>query len=121
MLLVGIGGVLGAIARYVLGKWITSKANSQIPVGTWLVNMSGSLLLGFLAVLHIEKVVDHEVWLMVGTGFLGAYTTFSTFGYETIQLIQKNNKKIALLYVIFSVILGIIFAWIGGLIGYVLI
>lgn len=121
MLLVGLGGIFGAIARFLLGKWITAKKTGPFPMGTWVINLSGSFVLGFLAVLHDGKAISDWVWFLCGTGFLGAYTTFSTFGYETIQLIQKQKAKIAILYVFTSVLLGVIFAWIGASFGSVII
>lgn len=117
MLFVGIGGIFGAISRFVLGKWITSKTKLKLPFGTWIINLSGSLVLGFLAVLHLRHLISDWLWLFFGTGFIGAYTTFSTFGYETIQLLHKKETKTALIYVTSSVLLGVLFAWIGGLIG----
>lgn len=117
MLLVGIGGIFGAISRYLFGKWLTSKTSTKFPFGTWFINISGSFVLGLLAVLHLGHVISDWVWLLLGTGFLGAYTTFSTFGYETIKFLEKKDNKNAVIYVSTSVIFGIIFAWIGGVIG----
>ncbi|MEC0259902.1 fluoride efflux transporter CrcB [Paenibacillus lautus] len=117
MLFVGIGGIFGAISRFLLGKWITSKAVSRFPVGTWLINISGSFLLGLLAALHGNLIVPDWTWLLLGTGFLGAYTTFSTFGYETIQLLQKKEMGSAVMYVSSSVVLGVLFAWLGNIAG----
>lgn len=117
MLLVGIGGIVGAIARFLLGKWITSKTTAAFPFGTWIINLTGSFILGILAVLHDSKIIPEWSWLLIGTGVLGAYTTFSTFGYETIQMLQKKETKNALIYVSMSVVSGIIFAWLGGLVA----
>ena len=117
MLWVGIGGVFGAILRFLLARWITSKTSASFPFGTWIINISGSFVLGLLAALHMGHVVSDWLWLLVGTGFLGAYTTFSTFGYETIQFLEKKEGKKAAIYVSTSVILGVFFAWIGGLMG----
>lgn len=116
MLLVGIGGIFGAIVRFLLGKWITGKTSVVFPFGTWIINISGSFILGILAVLHFSNVIPEWSWLLFGTGLLGAYTTFSTFGFETIQMLQKKDMKNAVIYVLTSVILGITFAWIGGLV-----
>lgn len=115
MLLVGIGGVFGAITRFLLGKWITNKTSIVLPFGTWIINITGSFILGILSVLHIHDVIPEWIWVLIGIGFFGAYTTFSTFGVETMQLIQKKDLRDAVIYVITSVALGIIFAWIGSL------
>jgi fluoride exporter len=120
MLFVGIGGILGAITRFLLGKWIANKITSTIPVGTWFINISGSFILGLLAFLHMGGKIQDWEWLLIGTGFLGAYTTFSTFGYETIQMLQSKKNKLAFYYVTSSVLLGILFSWIGSLFGKVL-
>lgn len=117
MLWVGIGGIFGAISRFLLGKWIMGKTSAKLPLGTWIINLSGSFLLGVLAILHVGHVIPDWLWLLFGTGFLGAYTTFSTFGYETIQMLQQKDTRRAVIYVSSSVILGILFAWIGGVIG----
>ena len=112
MLLVGIGGFFGAIARYWLGKRIMAWSGSRFPVGTWAVNLSGSFLLGMLAGMHGN--VPEWAPLFLGTGFLGAFTTFSTFGYETLQLIRNRRIGAAALYVVSSVVFGICFAWAGS-------
>ncbi|HJV44650.1 MAG TPA: fluoride efflux transporter CrcB [Bacillota bacterium] len=117
MLFVGLGGIFGAISRFLLSKWISGKSSASFPLGTWIINISGSFVLGLLAVLHIGNVIPDWSWLIFGTGFLGAYTTFSTFGYESIQMIQKGDMKRAVIYVSSSVILGILAASIGGLFG----
>lgn len=116
MLLVGVGGIFGAISRFSLGKWITSKTTVTFPLGTWIINISGSFILGILSVMHLNNQISEWLWLLCGTGFLGAYTTFSTFGYETIQMLQKKDIINAVIYVSTTVVLGVIFAWIGGLV-----
>lgn len=113
MLLVGIGGMCGAVLRYVLGKWITSNSHVPFPIGTWIINMSGSLALGVLSALYLNHTLPNEMWLLLGTGFLGAYTTFSTFGYETLQLLQHKEIFKAVLYASSSVCIGIICAVVG--------
>jgi len=118
MVFVGIGGIFGAISRFLLGKWASNKLPGSPFYGTWFINISGSFVLGFLSVLHTEDVIPDWFWLLIGTGFIGAYTTFSTFGYETIQMLTEKENRRALVYVSTSVSIGIFFAWIGWLIGY---
>ncbi|WP_160034432.1 fluoride efflux transporter CrcB [Paenibacillus sp. An7] len=115
--LAGLGGIAGAIMRYSLGRYIMKRVNDDsshpFPFGTWIINISGSLLLGVLFGLSKAQLLSSVWWAVLGTGFCGAYTTFSTLGYETMQLITANKIRKACLYVISSVTLGLIAAWIG--------
>lgn len=104
MILVGIGGALGALTRFQLGKMISGKANMAFPLGTFLINISGAVLLGLLTGMD----VSHRGYLLLGDGFLGAYTTFSTFMYEGFNLFRENEMLNALTYIGGSLILGII-------------
>lgn len=115
---IGLGGSLGAAARFILGKMINKRVHRipLFPLGTWVINISGSFLLGLLANLHLSNQISEGIWLFAGVGFCGAYTTFSTFGYETITLIQDHKIKIAILYVVTSVILGVVSTAIGFMI-----
>jgi len=104
MILVGIGGAFGALTRFQLGKMISKKANTVFPIGTFIINISGAVFLGVLTAID----VNNQVSLLFGQGFLGAYTTFSTFMYEGFNLFQGNEKKNACTYIVGSIILGII-------------
>jgi fluoride exporter len=114
--LIGIGGSLGAAGRYLLGNFINKKKTRHFPLGTWIINITGSLLLGILYKLHMTNEISDWVWLFLGIGFCGAYTTFSTFGYETITLLQTNKKFLAGIYVLTSVIVSILTAAMGFMI-----
>ncbi|MEJ8767068.1 fluoride efflux transporter CrcB [Oceanobacillus sp. HCA-5259] len=113
--IIGIGGSLGAVARFILGNLISKKSQElyPFPIGTWIINITGSFLLGLLAQLHLANQIGEWLWLFGGVGFCGAYTTFSTFGNETITLIQSNKVKLAVIYVITSIIAGVVSATIG--------
>lgn|SRR5699024_131769 len=113
--IVGLGGSLGAAARFLLGNLISRRALNiyPFPIGTWIVNITGSFLLGLIAQLHLTNQVGEWLWLFGGVGFCGAYTTFSTFGNETITLIISNRIKLAAIYVVTSVIAGVISAVVG--------
>ncbi|MCY9694183.1 fluoride efflux transporter CrcB [Paenibacillus alginolyticus] len=111
--LIGLGGVLGTLSRFYLGKWISAKGTSTFPWGTWVINLTGSFTLGILFSLHVNHAISDLVWLIFGTGFCGAYTTFSTFGYETSQLVQKGEVVKAGVYVVTSVLLGLLSAFLG--------
>ncbi|WP_123042631.1 fluoride efflux transporter CrcB [Cohnella candidum] len=116
ILWIGIGGIAGAFARYYLGKWVASKSRSTFPFGTFLINISGSFVLGLLYALHANTTVPSWAWFVFGSGFCGAYTTFSTFGYETVQLIEQKRWGLAAAYVAGSVVTGLLLAWAGMII-----
>lgn len=113
--IIGIGGSLGAAARFILGNLISKKSQKlyPFPIGTWIINITGSFLLGLLAQLYLTNQIGEWLWLFGGVGFCGAYTTFSTFGNETITLIQSNKVKLAIIYVITSIIAGVVSAMVG--------
>lgn len=112
LVIVGIGGILGGLCRFQLGKVVSQKTNSTFPVGTFLINISGAFLLGILASVTVNK----QVYLLLGDGFLGTYTTFSTFMYEGFNLFQGNEKLNAFTYILGSLIIGVI----GYILGYAL-
>jgi CrcB protein len=112
---IGLCGIAGAILRFYLGKVIAANSSTSFPVGTYVINLTGSFLLGALYALHVQEAISANVWLLLGSGFCGAYTTFSTFGYETVQLIEKGKRNVALVYVMTSAVLGICFAWLGSI------
>jgi CrcB protein len=112
LVLVGFGGALGSAARYILGKAVAQRSKGAFPAGTFIVNISGALLLGFVA----GTGISGNVYVLAADGFLGAYTTFSTFMYEGFSLFQDNEKKNAAAYILGTLILGII----GYMIGYAL-
>jgi CrcB protein len=101
---VGIGGVFGGLARFELGKIISQKSGTAFPLGTFIINLTGAILLGIVTGLDFGG----SYYLLFGEGFLGAYTTFSTFMYEGFNLSQKNEKLNAFVYILASLFLGII-------------
>lgn len=106
---IGIGGFLGAVARYGVGLWIGQKWGRGFPLGTFFINVSGSFLVGFLMALFTERLMLNPQWRMfLVIGFLGAYTTFSTFEYETGALLRDSEWLIASLNVVLSVFVGFI-------------
>ena len=106
-LAVGAGGFLGAMARYAVGVWIETMWRREFPLATFLVNISGCFLLGFFLTVAAERLDIGLLWrLLVATGFVGAYTTFSTFEYETHRLAQSGAWGWALLNVVGSVVAG---------------
>lgn len=115
LLLVGLGGFMGSVARYVLGGWaLQAAATDRFPTGTFVVNLSGCLLVGVLAGL-VER---HAVWgagtrLFLFTGLLGGFTTFSAFGLETVGLMRRGELVLAATYACATVLLGVAAVWIG--------
>ena len=106
-LIIGLGGFFGAVARYMVALWIGQRWGRIFPLGTFAVNVSGSFLISLLMSLFAEKyMVNPQVRLFLVVGFIGAYTTFSTFEYETGNLVKDGEWSIALANVILSVIAG---------------
>jgi len=106
---VGIGGLLGANARYLVGLWAAERWGTGFPWGTLAINATGSFVLGFYLTLVTERFTGRSTTrLFVATGFLGAYTTFSTFSYETVRMIQQGAVVPALTYVAASLVVGLV-------------
>jgi fluoride exporter len=105
-----IGGFFGGICRYFLGEWIHVD---NFPIGTLLVNLAGCFFLGwFLTFASQKKTFKPEAGLLIGTGFTGSFTTFSTFSAETIMLIQESILS-ASIYIFLSIVVGIVFSYLG--------
>jgi fluoride exporter len=115
-ILVGVGGVFGSITRYLLGKYISEKKDMIFPIGTFVINITGALLLGIVATFQSNR----NLYLLLGDGFLGAYTTFSTFMYEGFNLLQDREGVNALLYITLSVIVGVLGFILGSRIGIII-
>jgi len=104
-----LGGALGTHARYWLSRWFNEVSWARgFPLGTLAINISGSFILGVAAVLILERLPpSQQAWyLLIGTGFCGAYTTFSTFEWETFKLVRDGNFAFALLNIAGSVLVG---------------
>jgi fluoride exporter len=113
LLLVALGAAVGAPLRYLVDRFVQARHDSVFPWGTLTVNVAGSFLLGLL----VASV--RGPWLaLLGTGFCGALTTYSTFGYETVRLVQERARLYAALNVVVSVVAGLgaaaLGAWVGG-------
>ncbi|MBZ0154599.1 MAG: fluoride efflux transporter CrcB [Alphaproteobacteria bacterium] len=106
-LIIGAGGFLGAIVRYALGVWISQRWGRMFPLGTFVINVSGSFCIGLLMTLFAERFMVNPQWrLFLVVGFLGAYTTFSTFEFETGALIRDGEWMLAFLNIFLSVVAG---------------
>jgi CrcB protein len=114
-LLVGCGGFFGAITRFLVARASASLLGITFPYGTFFINVSGSFLLGFVATLVSERLVpasDH-VRLVFAIGFLGAYTTFSTFEFETQGLFEDGSWLLGLTNIFGSLFLGLVAVRVG--------
>lgn len=107
VLLVALGAAVGAPVRYLTDVAVRSRYDGRVPWATFVVNVVGSFLLGVVAAATAQH--DAPTWLvtLVGTGFCGALTTFSTFGLETVRLVEEGALRTALLYVAGSLVLGL--------------
>jgi len=113
VLLVLLGGMIGAPARYLADRAVQARHDSVFPYGTFAVNVAGSALLGFLLGAHQHLGLAAGVVLLLGTGFCGGLTTFSTFGYETLRLLEDGALGEAGLNVLGSLVLAVLAAWLG--------
>jgi fluoride exporter len=108
-LLVGVGGFIGATARFVVARLVGALFETSFPLGTFVINISGSFLLGILATIAAQKVMPHSeaMRLALGVGFLGAFTTFSTFELETHALFDDGSWAIAVANMVASLFVGL--------------
>ncbi len=116
---IGAGGALGAITRFYLGRVTMRKWGRSFPLGTFLINLTGSFLLClFSAWTSWNTNAPSFLRSGITVGFLGSYTTFSTFSYETIKLLEDGEFITAFAYLLGSILLGLVAAWLGFLTGY---
>jgi CrcB protein len=117
-LLILIGGGTGSLARYIAGTAITNRFGARFPVGTMVVNVTGCFLIGLAMTLLTERLQPHPYWrLALVVGFLGGYTTFSSFEWETYAAVREGGFWIGLSNVAGSVILGYAAVWLGALLA----
>ncbi len=118
VLIVALGGALGAAARYVVGGWIADRAGASFPWHTFAVNVSGAFLIGLVMALSLDKGMISADWrLFLATGILGGYTTFSTLSYETMTLIQQGAWAAAAGNMLGSAAAGVAAVFVGLALG----
>ena len=117
--LIGAGGFTGAVLRFWVSSWVQGRSGSIVfPFGTLTVNMVGCLLIGFLsALVDMKSIFSPEMRSFLLIGLLGAFTTFSTFGNETLNLIRENRVELALLNAGGQVLLGVFLVWLGRMLA----
>ena len=112
-ILVAAAGALGAPSRYALEWWVRTRRPTITPVGTLVVNVTGSFALGAVVGMALAHGLDADVRTVVGTGFLGGYTTFSTYAYETVRRAEEGHVRVAIGYALGSVMLATAAAALG--------
>jgi CrcB protein len=120
-LLIGLGGFVGANLRYWLGGWIAQKIGVLFPIETMLINISGSFLLGLFMTLALHYTWSPEWRQVVAIGFIGSFTTYSTYEYESLRLLQEGAWVKAGLNLFGSLMLGLIAVFLGVALGRLLI
>jgi CrcB protein len=109
------GAGLGGLARYAASTWITEKYAGRFPLGTFLINITGSFLIGILMTLFTERwQSSHNLRLFLVVGVLGGYTTFSSFEYETYRSVTDGARWMGMFYVVASVVVGYLGVWLGA-------
>jgi CrcB protein len=117
-LLILLGGGVGSLARYVVGSAIATRFGTRFPAGTMLVNITGCFLIGLTMTLLTERFQPHPYWrLALVVGFLGGYTTFSSFEWETYSAVREGGLWIGLANIVGSVTLGYAAVWLGALLA----
>ncbi len=117
VLLVAIGAAIGGVARYLIGGWLASLLGPDFPWGTVFVNVTGSFVIGVVLVLVQGGALPAGARPFVAVGILGGYTTFSTYSYETLELIIDGNYEVAVINVFVQLVLGLIGVYLGVVLG----
>ena len=118
LLFVAIGGGVGSVTRYLTSVWAAGKFGVDFPYGTLLVNVAGCYLIGLFMILATERFMLPAHWrLLIASGFLGGLTTFSSFGYETLKLVQDGELLPAVQNVAANLFTGLAATWIGIISG----
>ena len=115
---IALGGSLGSLARYWVGSTVAGRMGTRFPFGTFVINITACIIIGFSLAFLARRTELNPAWrFLVPVGFIGAYSTFSTFEWETYSNLQAGAFLIAGLYVILSLLLGLVGVWFGVLIA----
>jgi len=118
VLFVALGGAIGSVARYLLGGWFAARFGAAFPYGTFVINVTGSFIIGLFLAYAQDRVSLSPYWrLFFAVGFVGGYTTFSTFEYESVRLFQDGEMLLGALYLMGSVVTGGVAAIAGIALG----
>lgn len=118
ILLVGLGGAIGSILRYLSAVLVNKYWQNAFPLATFIINMAGCLLIGILmGFIEKQPGINDNFTLLFVTGFCGGFTTYSAFAYENTTLMTNGQTFVAFAYIAASVLLGLLFVWVGMLVG----
>lgn len=117
-LLIAFGGALGSIARYWVGSTVANRMGSRFPYGTFVINLSACLIIGFAMTFLSRRTDLSAAWrFLIPVGFIGAYSTFSTYEWETLSTLRSGAFFLAALYAVGSLFVGLIAVWLGSLLA----
>lgn len=117
-LFIALGGALGSIARFWVGSAVADRMGTRFPYGTFVINLTACMILGFtLVLLDRRNIVNPALRFLIPVGFIGAYSTFSTFEWETFASLQSGAFLIAALYAVSSILIGLAGVWCGIIIA----
>lgn len=114
---IALAGSLGALSRYLLGRFIAERVGAEFPFGTLLINVTGAFVIGLLFALTARKLLSPAWQTVLATGFLGGYTTFSTMSWEGVQLARGGSSRLSLLYFGGNLLSGLLAAALGLALG----
>jgi fluoride exporter len=117
LLLIALGGGLGSVMRYLVGGWVANRLGVAFPYGTLLINITASFIIGFFLAFAQERALNPNWRLFVAVGFVGGYSTFSTFEFESVRLLQDGEMLFGAIYLVGSVAAGAIAAITGITLG----
>ena len=116
--MVGLGGAIGSMLRFWVSSFLGERIGGRFPYGTFAVNITGSFLIGFIVTLLASRADWDPHWrYLIPIGFIGGYTTFSAFEYETLRSMQDGSMLVASMNVVLSVTLGFVAVWLGVIAG----
>ena len=114
VMMVAVGGGIGATTRYLVSTWAAEKFGTDFPYGTLIVNVVGCFIIGAFMTLATERLIVSPYWrLLVTVGFVGGLTTFSSYSYETLKLLEEANIMMAMYNLLANVMMGFLATWVG--------